>query len=165
MMKRLKHICSALVLAFGLVISAQEAIVVSGGDATGSGGTVAYSIGQVLYNTNSGSSISIAEGLQQPFEISTILSVEDIVGLKLDLMAFPNPANRFLTLKLNAPAAFDVTTLRYQLFDIRGSLILNERIREAETTISLDRLANAVYVLKVVDNSKEIKTFKIIKNQ
>ncbi len=45
-------------LAAGLLwaglAQAQESVNATGGDATGSGGTVAYSVGQVVYTTNTG---------------------------------------------------------------------------------------------------------------
>lgn len=46
-------------LAAGLLwaglAKAQESTNASGGDATGSGGTVAYSVGEIVYTTNAGS--------------------------------------------------------------------------------------------------------------
>ena len=52
---------------------AQESANSSGGDATGSGGTIAYSIGQVVYTTNTGSNGSVAKGVQHAYEIFTSL--------------------------------------------------------------------------------------------
>ena len=49
---------TALLVAILLSASfaqAQESANASGGDATGNGGTVAYSVGQVVYTTNTGS--------------------------------------------------------------------------------------------------------------
>ncbi|MBV1889111.1 MAG: HYR domain-containing protein, partial [Proteobacteria bacterium] len=46
-------------------ISAQESINVSGGDATGTGGSSSYSVGQVFYTTNVGATGSVAQGVQQ----------------------------------------------------------------------------------------------------
>jgi hypothetical protein len=65
-----------VLLAAGLfwagLAQAQESANVSGGDATGSGGTVAYSVGQVVYTTNTGSTGSVAQGVQHAFEIFTV---------------------------------------------------------------------------------------------
>lgn len=48
------------------LIFAQQSISVSGGEATGSGGTVSYSIGQVFYNTYTIASGTLEEGVQIP---------------------------------------------------------------------------------------------------
>jgi len=53
-------------------ILAQTAIPAAGGNATGSGGTVSYSVGQLTYNTYQGSVGTVSEGVQQPYEILTI---------------------------------------------------------------------------------------------
>jgi len=51
-------------------LQAQVAIPASGGNATGTGGTVSYSVGQVFYTINTGTTGFIVQGVQQPFEIS-----------------------------------------------------------------------------------------------
>ena len=71
---------SNLVLLFIIVsnfLTAQEAITTSGGDASGSGGSVSYSVGQILYSTNTGANGSVAHGVQQPFEISVVIGIEE----------------------------------------------------------------------------------------
>lgn len=47
---------------------AQTSILASGGDNSGSGGSVSYSVGQVFYTTNTGTSGSVEQGVQHPFE-------------------------------------------------------------------------------------------------
>jgi hypothetical protein len=46
-----------------LTIQAQDAIPVSGGEAAGSGDTVSYSVGQLVYTTNIGSG-TVTQGVQ-----------------------------------------------------------------------------------------------------
>ena len=92
---KIKHIRTKLFLIAGLVFfsvssQAQEAIPTAGGEATGSGGTVSYTVGQVNYQTASGTNGSISEGVQQPFEIS-VTSTNDISGVSLNVKAYPNP--------------------------------------------------------------------------
>ncbi|MCB0409870.1 MAG: hypothetical protein KDD29_06595, partial [Flavobacteriales bacterium] len=52
------------------IVFAQENTVSSGGDALGVGGSASYSVGQVVYTTHTGVNGSIAQGVQQPYEIS-----------------------------------------------------------------------------------------------
>ncbi len=51
----------------GFTIHAQQATTATGGDASGSGGTVASSVGQIVYTTNTGTTGSVVQGVQQPF--------------------------------------------------------------------------------------------------
>jgi hypothetical protein len=55
--------------------------------------------------------------------------------------------------------------LSYQLFDLRGKLLERGRVEEELTTIYMQKLTPALYLLRVLDNNKEIKTFKIIKTK
>ena len=75
-MKKMKTV-ALLLLVFGITTAqAQQAITATGGNASGSGGTVAYSVGQIIYATNTGTTGSVAQGVHQPYEIS-IVEVED----------------------------------------------------------------------------------------
>lgn len=56
-MKHLSKLLTAICLsASGMTIQVQNAIPASGGNASGSGDSVSYSIGQVDYTTNTGTS-------------------------------------------------------------------------------------------------------------
>lgn len=67
-----------IVLLLGLSdMFTQESINTSGGNGSSSSGSVSYSIGQMFYRSYAAGTISIAEGVQQPYEISTVSSIED----------------------------------------------------------------------------------------
>ncbi len=84
-------LCLLVVITLGISsLLAQQTIPASGGDATGSGGSVSYSVGQVFYHTHSAAAGSVAEGVQQPFEIFIITSADDLITNKIHLRAFPN---------------------------------------------------------------------------
>lgn len=148
-----------LSLSFGY---AQQASTATGGDASGSGGSVNYSIGQIAYITNYSATGSVAQGVQQPYEISVITSIDEATGISLNLTAYPNPTIDFLTLKI---ADTKIESLSYQLYDVTGKLLEEKEIATNEVSISMLHLQNAVYFLKVSSSDKEIKSFKIIKNQ
>jgi len=150
-------------IGFGSSIQAQNAIPASGGNASGSGGTVSYSVGQIVYTTNTSvSSGSVAQGVQQPFEISVITAIEQAEYITLVCSVYPNPASDFLTLKIEN---YDNKSLSYKLFDANGKLLESKKVISNETIISMANLLPSIYFLKVTDNQKEIKTFKIIKNK
>ena len=144
-------------------IQAQQATLSSGGNATGSDGSSSYSIGQIDYITATGSAGSVGQGLQQPFEIST-LSGEEFTQIKLQMMIYPNPTTSYVNLKIDASEEFNMESMSYQLFDMSGREINNKKIMASETQISLENLSSAIYFLKVSNNDKIVKTFRIIKN-
>lgn len=151
-------------LLFGLgltVTNAQQSENTSGGKASGSGGTATYSVGQVVYTTATGSNGSVAQGVQQPFEISVVLGLEEAENISLNLMAYPNPATDRLTLKVDN---YDGANLSFQLFDLTGKLLHNAKVKSNETVINMQDYQFGVYFLKVFNTNKEIKTFKILKN-
>ncbi|MCF8297889.1 MAG: hypothetical protein K9J13_10125 [Saprospiraceae bacterium] len=102
-----KSILIFFTLIFSIpIIQAQEVIPATGGNATGSGGSVSYTIGQIVYSTNSGTTGSVAEGVQQPYEISEATAIEEAKDISLNCTAFPNPTKDFLTLKIDASTTF-----------------------------------------------------------
>lgn len=162
-MKHKNFILSTLLLSgIGLTgVFAQTAIPTAGGNAAGSGGSVSYSVGQVFYSTNSGSSGSAAQGVQQPYEISIVTGLEAGNAISMQCSAYPNPATYFVTLKVEN---YKTGKLTYQLFDIAGKLLESNRINDNETNIDMHDLVISTYFLKIIQNNKEIKVFKIIKN-
>ena len=146
---------------FGTAIQAQNAIPASGANAAGSGGSVSYTVGQVVYTTSTGTNGNVAQGVQQPYEISVVTGIEEALGISLEIMVYPNPAQDFIILKIKN---YEVENLRYQLYDSNARLLLSNKVEGNETSIVMQNLKPSVYFLKVTDNKKVIKTFKIIKN-
>jgi hypothetical protein len=144
---------------FGTTVQAQSTIPASGGNASGSGGTVSYSVGQVVYTKYTGTNGSVAQGVQQPYEISVITAIKNTERITLEV--FPNPTRGIIKLVIGIK---DFDNLRFQLYDLSGIRIQDKKIDNEETEISMDSLMPSVYFLKVLCGNKEIKTFKIIKN-
>ena len=160
---KVKSLVVATFLTFYFSLStltAQEAITATGGDASGSGGSASYSVGQVVYQTHTGTNGSVSEGVQQPFEISVVTGIEEAKGIKLIVSAYPNPTTDYLTLEVQD---FELSTLHFQLFDINGKLLQNEKITSTQTSIIMSNLVPATYFVKITEGNKEVKTFKIIK--
>jgi len=140
---------------------AQVTITTAGGNASGSGGSSSFTVGQLVYTTNSGTTGTVAQGVQQPYEISIIDGVEEANEIALSTVVYPNPTTDLLTLKMGN---YSVENLNYALTDINGKLLVLKKIAGAETTIEMKNYANAIYFLKVIQGEKEVKSFKIVKN-
>jgi len=160
-MKHKKVKLSVLLLGLGLTAQAQQAITTAGGNTTSSAGSVSFSVGQIVCKTQNGSSGSLSQGVQQPYEISIVTGLEEAQGINLVLSAYPNPASDYVILKVEN---FKTENLAYQLYDISGKLIESRKIISSTETIGMENLPSAIYFLKVTNNNTEVKTFKIIKN-
>lgn len=142
-------------------VNAQESVLSSGGNSSGSSGNVSYSVGQIFYKTINGTTAYLSQGVEQPFEIQTVLG-QDNFNVNLELSVYPNPTTDIIYLKIKES---NFESIQYQLFDINGRLVDNNRVFENSTIIQMGKYPEAIYLLKVIDNNKEVKTFKIIKKQ
>lgn len=159
--KRLQ-LSAILLLGLGLTsLQAQESVNATGGNASGSGGSASYSVGQVVYTINTGTTASVAQGVQQPFEISEVIGIEEAKGINLSVTAYPNPTTDYLTLSIGE---FGISNLSCQLYDMNGKLLQSEKIAGNQTSIVMSNLVPATYFVKVIQSNKKVKSFKIIKN-
>jgi len=159
-MKHKKTIFSVAFLLLGLGgLHAQESPTATGGEATGVGGSACYSIGQVVYTTNTGSNGSVEQGVQQPYEISATVGINES-SISLEMSVYPNPTTNYLTLKVEI-----TENLSYHLFDMQVKVIVSKKITDNTTTVVMESLPTSTYLLKVTDSNKTVKTFKIIKNK
>ena len=141
------------------IAQAQESTNTSGGEATGSGGSVSYSVGQVVYTTNSGSSGTVAQGVQHAYEIS-VVGVNNTQS-NISLNAYPNPATDVLTLQISN---YNNEKLMYQLYDLNGKLISSEQIIASLTQINTATLAISTYFIDILNQeNKKVQSFKILK--
>ncbi|MDY0143447.1 MAG: T9SS type A sorting domain-containing protein [Bacteroidales bacterium] len=165
-MKHKKLKLSVILLSgLGLTgLQAQESINITGGNASGSGGSLSYSVGQVVYTTNTGTNGSVAQGVQQAFEISMVTEIEKAIGINLTISAYPNPTTDFLTLSIDASTTLSIQSMSYQLYDMQGKLLETKKITHTQTNIVTSNLKPATYFVKITERNKEVKTFKIIKN-
>lgn len=150
--KRLK-LSTVLLLGLGLTgVQAQTSVNATGGDASGGGGSVSYSVGQVVYTTHTGTSGSVAEGVQQPYEISVVTGLEEAQSINLSVTAYPNPTTDYLTLRIDE---FEISNLSFQLYDMNGKLLQNEKITGNQTSIVMSNLLPATYFVKVIGETKK----------
>jgi len=147
-----------------LSVRAQTTISTAGGNASGSGGTVSYTVGQVAYSTQTTTSGTITQGVQQPIEIFVQTALEQAKDITLQLQVFPNPVNDFLKLTVVPSATISIQSLSFQLYDVNGKLVQNNNVESNETNIMMSGFTSGTYLLKIIQGDTSFKTFKIIKN-
>ena len=176
--RRLK-LSAVLLLGLGLTgLQAQTNVNATGGNASGSGGSASYSVGQVVYTTHTGANGSVAQGVQQPYEISVVTGLEEAKDISLKVTAYPNPTPDYLTLEIDASASISIQSISYQkdastllsiqsmsyqLFDMQGKVLQNQKFTGYRTSIDMNNLIPATYFVTVIQENKAIKTFKVIK--
>jgi len=152
--------CIGIAISSAAFSNAQQTVSATGGNGTGSGGTVSYTSGQTSYKSLMNNSGTVTEGIQQPFEIQIVTKLNVPREITLECEAYPNPATDFLILKIFRDR---IENLKYQLIDLNGKVLEEAFIGDVETTISLKHYKPTNYFLKVMDNSTEVMTFKITK--
>lgn len=154
-------LCLSILAIFSFAtVNAQSSVNTSGGDISSQQGSVSYSVGQIVYTTNTGANTTISQGVQQPFEISEILSVDDFEDIQLVLSAFPNPTDGQLTLLIED---LELSNLNFHVYDMTGKVIDSQKITSYETHINLENQHPSTYILKVTLDNQELKSFKILK--
>ena len=137
---------------------AQNAVVPVGGTASGNGGTVTYTVGQIAVQTNSDGTASISEGVQQPYEIS-VVGVDEYPSITLNAVLFPNPTQGNVQLTID--------NLQFEgevkIFDLNGKFLFSKKIEGEKTALDLSRYAPATYYVNVYSGKKMLKSFKVVK--
>lgn len=159
-MKRKRMLNLMVLLFIGMVIHAQNATVVTGGDAKSDEGSVSYTLGQAFTQTVNSESGNLTVGVQQTFNIEVISGIEEANSILLRCKAFPNPTTDYLQLDINGA---DFNDLSYQLFNSNGQLLACQHVSEQVTTVKMQEYLPAIYLLRVYSNSTQVKTFRIIK--
>ena len=156
----MKSICFLVFFAcIHLILIGQEAIITSGSNSNGVGGSSSYTIGQVVYTTNFSETGSSAQGVQHPnLEIITdLLSLDDTFNFSI----YPNPTIDQLHLSVDAENYQG--GLYFKLYNIEGKTLLTEEMIAPITQINMSPLAAATYILEIHNGADQRNNYKIIK--
>lgn len=157
--KKLKLISLLFLFLCFEFTSAQSGFVTTGGETTSNEGSITFSIGQNFYDSTTLSPDGfyyLNQGLQIPY-------IEFIpLKIKLDVLAYPNPTIDNLNL-LILDYEKQNQDLQYFLFSIDGKLVMNNKITSELTSINMQHLPKAIYLLQVFGSVLQAN-FKIIKN-
>src|SRR6056297_1385153 len=101
-MKKKNFILSFLFsCCFGISgVHAQEAIVTASCNSSSEDGSVCFTVGQVCYSFLTGETSTVAEGVHQPFEISSPTGIGKSDEITLLYHIYPNPTRKTLHLNI-----------------------------------------------------------------
>ncbi len=148
----------SLMILSVMFLSAQSDVVPVGGTATGNGGTVTYTVGQIAVQTYSNGAVSISEGVQQPYEIQTI-GIDNYPNITLNAVVYPNPTLGNVQLTINN----EQLEGEVKVFDMNGKFLFAKKIEGQNTEIPMSELAAGTYFVNVIDGTQLLKSFKVVK--
>ena len=156
----LKLLFILILMGFPLAkLFAQQEILSAACDATGIGGSVTWSVGQVAYSDWSDVTGTLTEGVQQPYEIFIIYGLEDFEP-DPEFIVFPNPTSGKVTLKFFNHQPDNMSSC---IYDGDGALLYRIAIDTKEVSIPMDNLKPATYFLIILEKDQPVKSYKIIK--
>jgi hypothetical protein len=139
-------------------IKAQQLVTSAGGSYSSPTLSVTYSVGEIVTETFSGTTIKLTQGFHQPSY--TISTKNEILPVGSSIMAFPNPTKDLIKLTVTDPQNKNFS---YKVIDAKGQVIMENKVKQAISELPFSSLSPSVYFLKIYENKKEVKTFKIVK--
>jgi hypothetical protein len=151
-----------LVLSVTATANAQQGFVAMGGDISQSNGSIASSIGQLVYTWQTSEAGDINQGLQQPFSF-TLVSTQSF-DRDTWIQPYPNPASHQIFLELPA-TKYDThdSKLSARIYDLRGNLCITQVVRDHITLIPIHTLPAATYFLQVWNETSLLRSFTFSK--
>ena len=138
-------------------VSAQEVVSTQGDSYSNASGSIDFTIGEVVINTGTDGTNDLTQGFHQTNW--NFLGVEDHAP-NYEVIIFPNPTEDVLNIRTST---FENVT--YTLFDAQGKLVMQNILTAAQTPIQVSQLAPGSYSLTLNNDTQNLKTFKLIKQQ
>jgi len=153
----LKNTLFFFLLLTSVCVSAQEVVATQGDSYTNSNGSIDFTIGEVVINTGTDGSNDLTQGFHQTNW--NFVSIEDHVP-SYEAIIFPNPTSEVLNIRTST---FENVT--YTLYDARGKLVIQDKLSSVKTLIQVSQLAPGAYSLILNNDTQNLKTFQLIKQQ
>jgi hypothetical protein len=155
-----KTIGSIIVLLLcALHVQGQQQVVSSAGNFhANASGSISWTLGELAVETLTTAGNILTQGFQQ--SRLTVTGIGDLPILDYEIVVFPNPASDHLIILTDKEQH---ENLYYQLYDLSGKIIVQDRIRETETTIPVNNLRSAVYLLRIIEGNRQVRAFKVVK--
>lgn len=151
----LKYIFLFILIIFNrFQIEAQISNNVSGNTISNNYGSISYSIGELLY-AEKGSQYTLIEGIQNGIAINLVKSNSSI-----KVAIYPNPTSDQIYFKVQN---LNFDNYSYKIYNTNGIELLNGRIQNVNTSVSLSQLPPSIYLCKIYRDHLEMLTYQIIK--
>ena len=140
-----------------LAVTAQEVVSTQGDSYSNASGNIDFTIGEVIINTGTDGTNDLTQGFHQTNW--NFLGVEDH-SPSYEATIFPNPTSEVLNIRTST---FENVT--YTLYDAQGKLVMQDILSAEQTPIQVGQFAPGSYSLTLKNQTQNLKTFKLIKQQ
>jgi hypothetical protein len=140
----------------GFQLIAQSTALSSGGEGSGPGGTVSFSIGQLVVESTIDSQGSISPGVQQTYESSSVYVNEELFNNNLQV--YPNPATHLIQLEFASPFEGQLIIL-----DIQGNTVATQEINSKSVQIDASNWSAGTYMLQVQKDKQSVSVHRVVK--
>jgi hypothetical protein len=150
----------ALYFAIISTIFGQSSILTIGSTVEGSGGSISFSSGQIVYTCLESADYSLSQGVQQAYEVSIRTDTKQLPEWVNNIQVYPNPVNHqlFISLdQLNLPA------LSYSIYNVNGELIQKGNMHSLFHTINLSAWPSSIYILHIQAEDGSQYSFNLVK--
>jgi hypothetical protein len=133
----------------------QNAILGAGGEAIGTGGSASYSLGQVFDGFSSNGTISIQEGVQQTY----ILSTDGLIELSSEtILLYPSPSIDHVNIEFKD----ENFNFNFVIISMEGYLMRKGFFNSPNSTIDLKDIPSGEYFIVLTSDTSYFKS-KLIK--
>lgn len=152
-----KNILFVFTLLISLCATAQEVVATQGDSYSNASGNIDFTIGEVVINTGTDGTNDLTQGFHQTNWY--FVGLEDH-SPSYEATIFPNPTSEVLNIRTST---FENVT--YTLYDAQGKLVLQDILSAEQTPIQVGQLAPGSYSLILSNQTQNLKTFKLTKQQ
>ena len=138
-------------------VTAQEIVSTQGDSYSNASGNIDFTIGEVVINTGTDGTNDLTQGFHQTNWY--FVGLEDH-SPSYEATIFPNPTSEVLNIRTST---FENVT--YTLYDAQGKLVMQDILSAEQTPIQVGQLAPGSYSLRLNNQTQNLKTFKLIKQQ
>ena len=151
--------CTIVLFSFFAVfsVSAQEVVSTQGDSYSNASANIDFTIGEVVINTGTDGTNDLTQGFHQTNW--NFLGVEDHAP-NYEVIIFPNPTEDVLNIRTST-----FENVRYTLYDAQGKLVMQNILSSEQTPIQVSQLAPGSYSLTLNNETQNLKTFKLVKQQ
>lgn len=153
-MKKRLLVGSLFFICFGSV--AQEVVSSQGDSYSGPGGSVDFTVGEVVIFTGTDGSNDVTQGFHQTnWNFAGVIDHQP----EQSALVYPNPTEDQLIIKMEN---FD--GVNFQLTDAAGKIVREGLLSGTESQVDVADFAPGNYNVVLLLNQEKLKTFKLIKN-
>jgi hypothetical protein len=148
----------ALTLVFCLSAKSQQVLSTTGSHVQNNQGMLSWTLGEPFITTLTSDENMLTQGFHQGKLTVTAIMEKNI--LPFSITAYPNPAIEILHLKIEPETS---ARLQYLLYSLHGQLLSESPISGSITEISFNDLKPGLYFVKILQDTREQKIFKVLK--